>query len=141
MTNGGVLDLVLIAVTPLCLFLWCWAHLPDTTWNLDPNGQKYGFLTLFDRYQSAYRNLSLVAMPLAVLGWWAGVEVAPALLAASAVFAIIWQVVMIHFYELSLHKPDSYTTVRYSVVTALGASTVLLFVFGVVAGLAEGVRR
>jgi hypothetical protein len=140
--------------TPVALWSYVFLRLPDVRFEFDINRQQWSFLNLYDRYAVWYRYLSTISLVLGVSCWWVSRETAAYILISASLYALAWQIVTLHFYETyvqsvyTLHRapgavvvgPTNYTALRYSFVITLGVAPVLLFLFGLVAALAAGVR-
>jgi hypothetical protein len=128
-----------IVVAPFVFWLYFWSRLPSASWSMDIDDQPWSFLDLFDRYQAVYKNVAVVAVGMGGFGWYMGRDVAAQLLFGAAGYAVLFQIIVIHCYEQTLHIKGSYGTKQYITVLTCGVFAVLLFVVGL-AALAQGMR-
>ena len=125
-----MIALLIVVVAPLLFWLYFWSRLPAVSWAMDIDDQQWSFLDLFDRYQAVYKNVVVAAVGMGGLAWYMGHDVAAQLLFGSAGYALAFQLILIHCYEIQLHVKGSYGTKKYITVMTCGVAAVTLFVVG-----------
>jgi len=122
-------------------------------WDLDVNGVAMTFLGLYDRYCQAYRWLTVLAFAGAV---WKRGEASSLFFAVSGIEALLFQVLLLFFFERYLHwkyprptpaeitgrvvRPGAqgYSAVQYGLVLVLGGTSLLYFACGVIVAVVGG---
>ena len=140
----SALWLIAIAV-PLALWAVLYGFSPrGMTWAMDFGGEAKSFFYLFDRYHGIAKQVFWVSVAGALVALHYGVPAAPVMLGAAAVYALLFQWVLLWAYEIFLHRTYTpsvtlppYPTGRYSLVLTLGISTVVFFVLGVASVIAN----
>jgi uncharacterized membrane protein len=101
--------------------------------NLDINGERGSFLSLFDRYCIAYRWLMIFSAIGVAANLWHGNKAVAAMFAVAALLSLLFQLVLAYFYEQYLQTKynatvtsGNYTEVRRTVVLLLALFFILL---------------
>ena len=108
--------------------------------DLDINGERGSFLSLYDRYCIVYRWIMIFSVLGVVAELWHGNKPIALEFATAAVLSILFQLVLMFFYEEYLGTKyaaavtnGNYTESRRAVVLILGLLSEILFAFATVA--------
>jgi len=102
--------------------------------DLDINGERGSFLSLFDRYCIVYRWIMILSALGVVAELWHGQKSIAAMFAVAALLSLLFQLVLAYFYEMYLQSKYSavvtngnYTQFRQMVVMTLALLSVVQF--------------
>lgn len=127
---------------PLILWIGFRVLLPPGPYEFDFDPQVRGtFISILPFYQRLFWVIALIGVAGAVTDYVEGFGWAALLLLLAAIYAFLFNGVMVYFYEVYLHsryprdgsQPRSnYTLGRYSLILSLGFSAVVLLLAGVI---------
>ena len=108
--------------------------------DLDINGERGSFLSLYDRDCIAYRWLMIFSAIGVAANLWHGNKAVAGMFAVAAILSLLFQLVLAYFYEMYLQSKYSatvtngnYTEVRRTVVMLLALFSVFLFSYTTIA--------
>ena len=108
--------------------------------DLDINGERGSFLSLYDRYCIVYRWLMIFSAIGVAANLWHGNKDIAAMFAMAALLSLLFQLVLAYWYEMYLQTKygavvtnGNYTEFRRTVVLLLALFSVILFSYTTVA--------